>query len=105
MTATEHDLSLLPLSIVTEVAGSRDRIRTLLDQAADPQLVIRLATAGASVTHATPRLASHAFVSRLPVPDSRSGRAPGASRFPTGQSLWSRRGPAGGIADDHGSGA
>jgi len=70
LTATEHDLSILPLSIVTEVAGSRDRIRTLLDQAADPQLVIRLAAAGAGVTHATPRLAANAFVSRLPVPDS-----------------------------------
>jgi len=66
LTATEHDLDVLPLSIVTEVAGSRDRIRSLLDHAGIPQLVIRFAAAGQGVARPTPRLAGNAFISLRP---------------------------------------
>jgi hypothetical protein len=66
LTATEHGLAVLPLSIVTEVAGSRDRIRAVLGWAGSPHLVIRLAAAGAGGTWPTPRLAAGAFVSPRP---------------------------------------
>lgn len=66
LTATEHGLAVLPLSVVTEVAGSRDRIRAVLGWAANPQLMIRLATAGDGSAWPTPRLAPSAFVSALP---------------------------------------
>jgi len=76
LTATERGLAVLPLSIVTEVAGSRDRIRAVLHWAANPQLVIRLATAGGGSAWPTPRLFPSTVVSPLRPPD-RHGRAAG----------------------------
>ncbi|XVU27790.1 Acg family FMN-binding oxidoreductase [Actinoplanes sp. CA-054009] len=57
LTAAHIGVAVLPLSVVTEVAGSRDRIRKLLDWSAYPHLVLRLATEPDSPPGpATPRL-------------------------------------------------
>ncbi len=64
LTATHLDVAVLPLSIVTEVAGSRDRISRLLDWSGYPHLVLRLAAGITDATPATPRLPAEAFVTR-----------------------------------------
>lgn len=65
LTATHLDVAVLPLSVVTEVASSRDRIRRLLDWSGYPHLVLRLAAGGVSpATAATPRLAPEEFITR-----------------------------------------
>jgi hypothetical protein len=64
LTATELDMAVVPLSVVTEVASGRNRIRRLLDWSAYPHLVLRLAAgAAAQATPSTPRLAAEAFIS------------------------------------------
>jgi nitroreductase len=73
LAATALDLAVLPLSIVTEVTASRDRIRTLLPTSADPQLALRLATAADTARPPTPRLAADAVVSRQPYEAVRRG--------------------------------
>ena len=62
LTATDLDVAVLPLSVVTEVARSRDRIRSLLDRSGNPQLILRLAVAGAETPPFTPRLAAESVV-------------------------------------------
>lgn len=63
LTATELHVAVLPLSVVTEVASSRDRIRQLLDWSGYPHLLLRLAAATDDLTPATPRLAAKDFIS------------------------------------------
>jgi nitroreductase len=64
LTATAIDVAVVPLSIVTEVAGSRDRIRSLLDWSDYPHLVLRLATEVAGgVPPTTVRLMPTEFIS------------------------------------------
>lgn len=64
LTATALDVAVLPLSIVTEVATSRDTIRRLLDWQAYPHLVLRLAAGVAGdAPPSTPRLRSTDFIS------------------------------------------
>ena len=65
LAATTLGVAVLPLSIVTEVAASRDRVRALLATAGNPQLALRLA-AGDAVGPPTPRIDGKAFVSRQP---------------------------------------
>ncbi|MCU7731118.1 nitroreductase [Actinoplanes sp. KI2] len=71
LTATTLGIAVLPLSVVTEVAASRDLLRPLLRPPGNPQLVLRLATASDTCSPATPRLAPEAFVSRRPSADVR----------------------------------
>jgi len=66
LTATALDVAVLPLSIVTEVPASRDRLRTLLPSSGNPQLALRPAAAGSAPGSPTPRLPAEAFVSRQP---------------------------------------
>jgi len=66
LTATTLSVAVLPLSIVTEVAASRDRVRALLASAGNPQLALRLSAAGGTASPPTPRIAGDAFVSRKP---------------------------------------
>jgi hypothetical protein len=56
LTATALDVAVLPLSIVTEVAGSRDTVRRLLDWNGYPHLVLRLAAGVSGDVAPTPRL-------------------------------------------------
>lgn len=64
LTATHLDIAVLPLSVVTEVASGRNRIRRLLDRSGYPHLVLRLAAAvGVPAAAATPRLPADAFIS------------------------------------------
>ncbi|MEV4346480.1 nitroreductase [Actinoplanes sp. NPDC049596] len=57
LTATHLGVAVLPLSVVTEVAGGRNRIRQLLNWSAYPHLVVRLAAASAHPAGpGTPRL-------------------------------------------------
>jgi len=65
LTATRLDLAVLPLSLVIEVAGSRDRLRRLVDWSGHPYLVLRLATGVRQATPATPRLPTEAYVTRI----------------------------------------
>jgi hypothetical protein len=76
LTATELAVSVLPLSIVVEVAGSRDMVRRLLGGYELPYLVLRFAVADphASESPRTPRLPSEATV-RV-VPETAAGRIP-----------------------------
>jgi hypothetical protein len=62
LTATALDVAVLPLSVVTEVAGSRNRIRGLLDWSGYPHLVLRLAAGVDDDAPRTPRLAASAVV-------------------------------------------
>ncbi|NMO57274.1 nitroreductase [Actinoplanes sp. TBRC 11911] len=63
LTATALDVAVLPLSVVTEVAGSRDRISGLLNWSGYPHLVLRLAMEMAGeVPPATPRLRPIEFI-------------------------------------------
>jgi hypothetical protein len=66
LTATELGISVLPLSIVLEVAGSRDVVRRLLGWSGRPYLVLRFATADRSDAGSplTPRLPAHETVHR-----------------------------------------
>ncbi|MFI5890209.1 Acg family FMN-binding oxidoreductase [Actinoplanes sp. NPDC051513] len=64
LTATDLGLGVLPLSVVTEVARSRDRIRKLLGWAGYPHLVLRFAAAGVATAPATPRLPLEGIVRR-----------------------------------------
>jgi hypothetical protein len=62
LTATALDVAVLPLSVVTEVAGSRNRIRGLLDWSGYPHLVLRLASGVDDDAPRTPRLPATAVV-------------------------------------------
>ncbi|GID32353.1 Acg family FMN-binding oxidoreductase [Paractinoplanes brasiliensis] len=62
LTATALNVAVLPLSIVTEVARSRDAIRQLLGWDGFPQLVLRLATASSQPPPPTPRLRTSDFI-------------------------------------------
>jgi hypothetical protein len=64
LTATDLDVAVVPLSVVAEVPGSRDRIRHLLDSSGYPQLVLRF-TAGVADDPApsVPRLPVSAVMS------------------------------------------
>jgi hypothetical protein len=62
LTATALDVAMLPLSVVTEVAGSRDRIRGLLGWSGYPHLVLRLAAGVDDDAPRTPRLTPGAVV-------------------------------------------
>ncbi|GAA2607802.1 Acg family FMN-binding oxidoreductase [Paractinoplanes durhamensis] len=64
LTATELAVSVLPLSLVVEVAGSRDMIQRMLGGYELPYLVLRFATADptAGKWPRTPRLPSEATV-------------------------------------------
>jgi hypothetical protein len=66
LTATTLGIAVLPLSIVTEVATSRDQLRRLLRTPGSPQLALRLATAGDTPGPPTPRLAPEMFISQVP---------------------------------------
>ncbi|MEU4419248.1 nitroreductase [Actinoplanes sp. NPDC024001] len=65
LTATSTQIAVLPLSIVAEVATTRDRIRAALNFTSHPFLVLRLAAAGSSIApSATPRLPAAAVITR-----------------------------------------
>ncbi|SNY59103.1 Acg family FMN-binding oxidoreductase [Paractinoplanes atraurantiacus] len=64
LTAAHIGVAVLPLSVVTEVAGGRDRIRSLLNWSAYPHLVLRLATeSDRPPDPATPRLPNSEIIS------------------------------------------
>ena len=64
LTATELDVAVLPLSVVTEVTSSRDRIRHLLGWSGYPHLLLRLASGATDdIAPATPRLAAKDVIS------------------------------------------
>ncbi|GAA0504701.1 NAD(P)H nitroreductase [Paractinoplanes deccanensis] len=64
LTAAHLGVAVLPLSVVTEVAGGRDRIRQLLNWSAYPHLVLRLAAESSRPPGPpTPRLPSTEILS------------------------------------------